>query len=266
MSNNNNKPQAYLSVNKNRRKHYDNVELEHNSFSNVVYLKDRAEFEIELDNPTKHTYLAKISIDGNQISNSGIVLRPGEHIYLDRYIDKAKRFRFDTYQVPKRNSNAIGNNGVITVRFFKERTVGYYKYPTPDTWIGTTPHDEPRIYYHSDYGSHSGDYTDMTWTTTTSGDDTIGHVSSVSHSNAKLSADEPSIETGKVEEGSDSQQRFHNVNKDFSSFASETVNIKILPESNKALTKQDIRVYCVNCGRKFKKNWNFCPSCGTEKQ
>ena len=52
---------ANITKNRNRSKIYENS----------VYLKDGENFEIELFNPTTSRVLAKITINGNSISNSG---------------------------------------------------------------------------------------------------------------------------------------------------------------------------------------------------
>ena len=80
---------AHITKNRNRSKIYENS----------VYLKDGENFEIELFNPTTSRVLAKITINGNSISNSGIVLKPGERVYLERFIDSNNKFVFETYQI-----------------------------------------------------------------------------------------------------------------------------------------------------------------------
>ena len=61
-----------------------------------VFLTDGDEFEIELFNPTQNKVLAKIELNGKSIG-SGIILRPGERVFLERYLDEAKKFLFETY-------------------------------------------------------------------------------------------------------------------------------------------------------------------------
>jgi outer membrane lipoprotein-sorting protein len=82
-------PCGYITKNKQRIR----------QFEQNVYLKDGSEFEIELYNPTKKTVLSKIKFNGEFISGSGIVLQPGEMIFLERYLDKPNKFKFETYKV-----------------------------------------------------------------------------------------------------------------------------------------------------------------------
>jgi hypothetical protein len=73
-----------------------------------------------------------------------------------------------------------------------------------------------------------------------------------------------SIETGRVEQGSNSDQTFKYVNKNFEFFAFHTVEYKMLPVSQKVNTAEDINIkrYCTQCGAKVGKTDNFCSSCG----
>jgi hypothetical protein len=75
-----------------------------------------------------------------------------------------------------------------------------------------------------------------------------------------------SIETGRVEQGSHSNQTFKTVNKDFEYFAFHTIEAKLLPVSQKVNTAADInvKVYCTNCGTKLGKGHKFCSTCGTK--
>jgi len=118
-------PQAHIALNNNRLK----------SYADVVYLKDNDEFQIELFNPHSQSVLAKIWINDQLISDSGLVLRPGMRYFLDRYIDENRKFKFSTYKVQGDNSEvleAIKNNGSIKVEFYPEKV----KLPTFPALIG----------------------------------------------------------------------------------------------------------------------------------
>ncbi len=75
-----------------------------------------------------------------------------------------------------------------------------------------------------------------------------------------------SIETGRVEKGSDSDQKITTVSKQFEYFAFHTIECKLLPISQKINTVGEIQVkrYCTNCGAKLGKGHKFCSSCGTK--
>jgi len=231
---------AHITKNRNRSKIYENS----------VYLKDGENFEIELFNPTTSRVLAKITINGNTISNSGIVLKPGERAYLERFIDSNNKFVFETYEVEGSNEalNAIRNNGGVEVSFYTEiLTSTYSSFPTNHTgYVSGTLYDT----YSYPFG---GTTVNNLFTISSVTNDSIGVNSSVTKS----------IETGRIEKGDSSDQLFETVNGNFSTFATSSITIKLLPESQKPVEVSTLRNYCTNCGTRSKKqSWKFCPNCG----
>lgn len=105
-------PEADIAINNNRLRKY----------GNRIYLKDQTEFQIEFANKTSTTYLAKIKFNGNYVSNQGLVLRPGEHVFLERYFDTQKKFQFSTYSVKDTQDiqEAIRKNGLVEIEFYGE--------------------------------------------------------------------------------------------------------------------------------------------------
>jgi len=240
---------ANISAKRNRIKQYDNT----------VYLKDGQSFEIELFNPRSTPVLAKISINGKSISTSGVIVKPGQRIYLERFIDEPKKFKFETYEVEdtKESKAAIEKNGEVKVEFFYEisglasswSTVNNYVYnPTVTTqqpmyWTNTMP-----------ISRGTGNFT------TTESIPFAG--TTVNYCSNQVAG---SIETGRVEAGGKSNQSFTNYYGNFSWTADETVMLKIMPASAKPIDAGEIRSYCPGCGTRAKKSsWKFCPSCGTE--
>jgi hypothetical protein len=74
-----------------------------------------------------------------------------------------------------------------------------------------------------------------------------------------------SLETGRVEKGSDSDQSFTYDNTSFNSYPFATNWWKIKPQSTKPLVREDLVTYCTECGSKRKKDTHkFCPHCGTK--
>ena len=73
-----------------------------------------------------------------------------------------------------------------------------------------------------------------------------------------------SIETGRVEKGSESNQKLDVVYLNWESWAFHTVEYKLLPVSQKINTTQDLNVkrYCTSCGFKLNKTDRFCSQCG----
>jgi hypothetical protein len=74
-----------------------------------------------------------------------------------------------------------------------------------------------------------------------------------------------SLETGRVEKGSNSNQSFTYDSSSFNSYPSTTNWWKIKPKSTQVITKEDLVTYCTECGSKRKKDTHkFCPQCGTK--
>ena len=110
------KDYAKLAINKSLLKEYNN------SDERIVYLEDGTEFQIQLFNPLSVTIGADISINDIYLSNR-LIIKPGERIWLERYLDSPNKFIFSTYTVNGNNSEvkeAIKNNGIIKIKFYKE--------------------------------------------------------------------------------------------------------------------------------------------------
>ena len=249
-------PQSFITKSKQRLKqHID-----------IVYLKDGDEFEIELYNPTQNKVLAKIEMNGNSIGN-GIILRPGERIFLERYLDEAKKFLFDTYVVNGNNEEvkqAIANNGDVVIKFYDEVKTSTYNVNS-----GTVTINNPNFGWGSTT-TGSPYYGNATFTT--SGTNTFYNASltsgtfSTSNTLLKNSSTSPrSLETGRVEKGSDSNQSFTYDSSSFNSYPLTTNWWKIKPKSTQVITNDDLVTYCSECGSKRKKDTHkFCPQCGTK--
>jgi hypothetical protein len=256
-------PSAYITKNKQRIKQHEGT----------VYLQNGETFEIELYNPTQDDILAKIDLNQKSISGGGIVLRPGERVFLERYLDDAKQFKFETYQVDDNfeGEMATMKNGWVTVTFHNEVLKPKYSPYNTGTIIynNTNPTQDWHTYY-----NHTGSPV-FRGNTTTSGDITFNTTSmNVSNfvdigdtTNVRgLLNDSKQVETGKIEKGGKSNQKFQSVDKEFATFSFHNVEWRILPKSRQPLTSQDLnKRYCTECGSTIKKStFKFCPHCGNK--
>lgn len=267
-------PTMFVTKGKHRVKQYDN---------NVVYLKDGEEFEIELFNPTSKKVLAKIKLNDEYL-DSGIVLRPGERVFLERYLNEARKFVFSTYTVDKKDPNvrkAIKDNGKVEVEFYQEEVnnnIIYLNnnYPNYHGWQNPDPCiTNPGIYYSGDTTTVNISCEDIAHTLTNSVDlgnyqfdcDFSGEVniSGSMDMDLKMTPTVDMQETGRVEKGSNSDQSFEYDSTSFNTWPSWTQSWTILPLSQKALVKEDIKIFCTECGAKRKKDsFKFCPHCGNK--
>ena len=269
-------PQSFITKSKQRLKQQ----------IDTVYLNDGDEFEVELFNPTHNKVLAKIEMNGNSIGN-GIILRPGERIFLERYLDEAKKFLFETYVVNGDNKEvqqAIANNGDVVIKFYDEVRASTYivnsgtvTINNPNFGWGSTTTGSP--YYGNTTFTTSGTnlfYNSSLTSGTISTNSFLNNPTKVTKkklNEAEVTMDSMdinesssrSLETGRVEKGSDSNQSFTYDSSSFNSYPSTTNWWKIKPKSTQVVTKEDLVTYCTECGSKRKKDTHkFCPHCGTK--
>lgn len=235
-------PEAFITKGKQRIKQFDKT----------IYLKDGDEFEIELFNPLSETILAKIQVNKSSIGN-GIVLRPGERIFLERYLSDSKKFLFKTYSVDGNNQQvlkAIEANGLVDVSFFNQ----YNNYQP--IWL-TTTYNPNNVSYNSNNITYTSNYNNSSLKTL------IPQNIILRSSNLSNQATLDMLETGRVEKGNESNQKFNTVDMDFYQFPFHNITWNIKPESN--IVKDQMKIYCTECGAKRKKDSHkFCPHCGTK--
>ena len=140
----NQKQMVKIAINKSILKEYKNG----NSLDErIVYLDNGSEFQIQIFNPHDFVVGARIYINGVSMSYM-LVLRPGERIWLERYLDKSVKFRFETYEVDadEETKKAIQKNGEVKVVFYKEeRKPEPISIPTwhPLVWNNTHTYEDP---------------------------------------------------------------------------------------------------------------------------
>ena len=280
---NNTEKLAKLAINKSLLKEYSN-----SSDERIIYMNDGTEFQIQVFNP--YSYVIGVSFEFNNHNNTSqlLVLRPGERVWLDRFLDNESKLLFSTYQVgaSKEVQEAIKDNGNLCIKFYKEREnkpqVSYVK-TYPYDW-NIKPIETIDVYYNNignsyclDNNSNINCASSVNFCSAVdcslSLDSSITQASaastytSFSSSLPKKSRSLPkSIETGRIEKGSHSNQRFENVYKDFEYWPFKTEYIKILPTSQKQINSNDLqKKYCHECGKKLNPKFKFCPSCGAKQ-
>jgi hypothetical protein len=233
--------------------------------SGNIFLNDKEEFEIELFNPLTFSVLADIKLNGQSISKTGLVLKPGQRFYLDCFVDDKKKFIFSTYEIDggQESLDATQNNGLLEVFFYKEDII------TLDNWKNKMdkviieryypvyyptykPYPWNNIYCGGSFGGGYGTTNNIIGTTTTNtaniafGGTTVTNTTMYTSNSADLfttpiSANMMSdLETGRVEKGSSSSQKFDEIEMDFEkNYISSTI-IQILPESRKPVSASEV--------------------------
>lgn len=262
-------PKAWIAIQKNRQKVYGS------NGNSQVYLKDGAEFQIELFNPTQTKYLVKFKNNGNYQSQRGLVLNPGQRYFLDRFVDEDRKLAFSTYEVEdsEQVKQAIEKNGLLEVEFYAELTF-QNSFSLPGGTATATYYGGPN-YLVGDYLAGSYLINGNPFTTISSSSSLSGiNISSTSIANGipftncsstSTLASDVLTETGRVERGEKSDQSFNDSYDRFNTWVSFSTKVQILPRSKKPAETSEIRSYCTGCGfRNKKQNWKFCPNCGTK--
>jgi len=281
-SGSNSNPECFISSRKNRLPIYKDGK---------VFLKNGQEFELELFNPTSKPIGAQIKINGQQMSSSMLVIRPGMRYFLDRFLDEARKLVFDTYMAENSAAGkaATALNGLVEVSFHKEKeqlpyvapinfpttdwyTIPYYNQPIGQPLLNTPIFNSPTTGGWPTFTLTGGTTTcastgatsdvncfysdsEISASFQTSG---IKQQSFDSNSRALLRGTLDSFETGRVEKGGHSSQSFTTYDGEFETIGFHTVKWQIQPESMKA---EALRSYC-SCGKRHKTTWKFCPACG----
>ena len=293
-----NNEMAKIAINKSLLKEYKT-----NTDPRVVYMNNGDEFQIQLFNPEQDTIGAEVSINGNKIPGI-LVIRPGERIWLERYLTEQSKFKFTTYEVnnPDEDSSvarAIANNGTIEIKFYREKQ-------KRSNWNNITWDSRSSDFFTklADYScdvENNNTYKELTDNNvllnaristcdsaansaallslnTTCCDTLTNSVLPPTHNthfSTKRIVPEKTyksatpisnkIETGRIDKGSYSNQKLEHVNIEFENWHFKKEVIKILPSSRKPYTSSDIKkIYCTNCGRKINTKYKFCPYCGTK--
>ena len=259
---NNATPEAYVTRKKSRAKiyHYNNL-----------FFNDEDTFEIELFNPKTNRVLAKIWLNEQEISGSGIIVNPGQRIFLERFIDSNNKFVYKTYDIENNTQSleAIRNNGDIEIKFYNEyfRSNTFNDFPIfkPTIWYGATTPSTNNPFIGTTTSTTTGGYFggNITYTSNNVGFTSNSNTSYTSNAAGSLSQAK-SIETGRIEKGESSSQSFETSYGNFTSFSTKEVKYKILPMSSKPIEGKDLKKYCTECGKKVKDTFKFCPSCGTK--
>lgn len=274
----NKQPQVHITAGKSRTK----------LFGSNVYMPDNTDFEIELFNPSDETLGVKFKMNGKYISESMLVLYPGKHMFLDRYLNENKKFKYVTYTVDDNaeSKEAIAENGNIQVEFYREVwKTGLALNSLPISGTINCANSGNTLTLNGSCTTSAANFGNASTNTYyCASSNNVGSTFTSSVNNlydfnaSKL--DEPTLdwlsdevkkefnelETGMIAKGEKSDTEFNDVDINFETLSVAKFNFKILPLSQKPIEPKDLAVYCSNlkCKRKAKKDDKFCSGCGTK--
>jgi hypothetical protein len=221
----------------------------------IVELPFKSEYSIFLKNLETRRCKIDITIDGTNVTGSGLVLNSLTSLDLERFIDDNRKFKFISKS--KEIEDFRGNkpeDGIIEIKYGFELKTLIQDFPVihhyhPQRW------SQP--YYPQNVPSPRPG--EITYTSQ------INNCSIKSvrcNSNAKsfnldsISSDNDGITV----KGSESNQQFTTVS-DFNTGNEETIIFKLIG-SNEIITTKS-KKQCSSCGFKVKSKHNHCPKCGT---
>ncbi len=231
--------------------------------SGNIYLENNEEFSIEIFNPLKECVLADIRLNNQSISKTGLVIKPGQRVYLDCFVDDKKKFIFQTYEVEMTGEveEAIQNNGLMEVFFYKEEAQSLKNWSDKlrevvireyyPIYVDRYPYYRPYPVWYGNYGttnigstfcggSFGGTTVNSVYNSTTNSE--MNLTNCYSSNSIPISN---SLETGRIEKGEKSNQQFSEVDMDFEKNYIHSIVYQLLPESRKPVeveTKKDLKV------------------------
>jgi hypothetical protein len=224
---------------------------------NTVQLPFGSEYRLEFKNKNTRKALVKVEIDGQNVTEHGLIFEPGNAYSLEGFkkgLEVISKFKFieKTKQISNYRGDRI-DDGIITVKYQFERQI-----PRP-TVMPTIPWSdikhEPNLWF-------KRSRTRMSLCT----DDNIQYTTQAYNAACIGSAD-INLD-GITVHGSDSNQTF--IYGSIGSLEPEeyVINIKLLGYHNNKPVKQAITVkqklQCSTCGTKHKSYFRFCNQCGTK--
>lgn len=243
----------------------------------TVFLPFDTEYSILLRNLNSVRAVAKISIDGKDISSSNIVVPANSSVEVERFIenmDSGYRFKFieKTKEISEYRGDRI-EDGIIRVEFWYEvpsninildiiNSSKKYVYDfDPDVYrrhTGTRPYDEPYTISWDSNSSYSS-VVDPTMTPVSSSVNTRGIVPP-----GKIRKSDNGITV----RGADSNQKFTEIGHIPLESTSHVIclNLKgMIEETTPVVNIVSTRdkLVCENCGKKHSSNTSYCSRCGT---
>jgi hypothetical protein len=235
-------------------------------FGNKVYLPFYEEYKIFLKNLRSQRAVVSLKIDGTDIlGGNRLVIYGNDSIDLERFLEKnnlltGRRFKFAPVEGNAQDPNS-SENGIV------EATIQWEAFPQI-TWTYSPPSGTGH-YQFSTTPMYTPHYETLCGTAGTIGTINAKRMSSVSNmaSFVNLERHINSSQKGVTVEGGISNQAFSPTIVSCLGPEITTIRLQILvPEQTETTVATTKKVYCINCGKKLKNNYKFCPRCGTKQE
>lgn len=246
----------------------------------VVAVPFGADYAIRLKNSNSRSALAKVWVDGQNVTGGGIVVHGYGTVDLERPTDKAVTFRFASTESEaaeehgKAGPDVHGDKGLIKIEWFPEREI----HPYGTGYLGA--YHRPASHYNSRSGgsstlhksgvaSNAGtlEYKSLTSGTipcsTSDSQTVVGQSSTEKTCSFAPTADSAELSSGVTVEGRQSDQRFRYVSFDADYTKPTVILLKLKGyAAEDGIPRQGTR-HCPQCRTKTKKESDrYCRNCG----
>ena len=234
-------------------------------FKDHVYIPFNSEYEISLKNLNTRRVCVHIEIDGTKVTGDGLVIRAGQSIDLERFIDngnleQGNKFKFIERNAKVEKTRGIGvEDGLIRIEFEFEkelpqnnwgvlRGAGTQTDAIATTWLSNT--------------NYGGDIISKGTNISLS-----SNVAASASSDNTFSFCEPrQNDVGITVKGSISDQKFYTTSF-IGDGVKEVMVLKLLGETDNGKVNEPITVKakpkCTTCNHQNKATAKFCSECGT---
>lgn len=226
-------------------------------FGDTVYVPFGNEYSIFIKNLNNVRALVHITIDGEKVTDDGLVVNGNSQVDLERFLgdlSKGHRFKFIERTSRIEQHRGIGvEDGLIRIEYQFEKP--------PQPWVAP-----PDVWMSSPYrGKTKGGYVGATGS--------LGSLNSIQCSTASYSAQASSVnsfvnDAGITVKGSVSDQKFTTTHMGAMESETHVMVIRLLGETGQGKqVKKPVTVktrqVCDTCGHKNKATSKFCSECGT---
>ncbi len=239
-------------------------------YGDKVYLPFYEEYKLLLKNLRFYRALVSLKIDGTDVlGGHRLVIAPNDSIDLERFIEggnfnSGPRFKFVPITGNAQDPSS-SENGVVVA------TIQWEAFPNI-TWTyttaGTGNYIPPKVPIYTDYHVNycASNASRGNVIKSMSIGNTMTNISK-SFCSEQSCTPTSNSQKGVTIGGSQSNQKFGSTFVPYLSPEIVTLRLRILAPDQETRTIEDTKKrYCINCGKKIKSSYIFCPKCGTKQE